>query len=57
MICVNYGEKHKYINKKCPNFRYNYQLKKLVVERNISIHKAKMIVRGNKYELIRNMRL
>lgn len=42
--CVNCGEKHWPNSKKCPEYEYNFQLKRYMVERNVSIYEAMKVV-------------
>ncbi|KMQ84205.1 nucleic-acid-binding protein from mobile element jockey [Lasius niger] len=43
--CANCGEDHKPTNKRCAIYDYNYQLKRVMAERKISLQEAKNFIR------------
>lgn len=44
--CINCGEKHKANDKqKCVLYEYNYNLKRVMADRNMSIHEARQVIR------------
>lgn len=45
--CLNCGEKPRSNDKKCHVYEYNFQLKKIMAERNTSFYEAMNIVRPN----------
>ncbi|XP_036138910.1 E3 ubiquitin-protein ligase BRE1A-like [Monomorium pharaonis] len=51
--CINCGGNHRPTDKKCPIYEHNYQVKKVMAERNMSFMEAKDALRKEKGQQIR----